>query len=69
MAFCKIPYTGVVKKPLILSQVSDEKLIKMYKKMVTLNVMDKILYDAQRQVNKLLIIGCYGADRDVFHST
>ena len=43
---------------LMLSQVSDEKLIEMYKKMVTLNVMDKILYDAQRQV--CMVSVCWG---------
>ncbi|XP_065882765.1 2-oxoisovalerate dehydrogenase subunit alpha, mitochondrial-like isoform X2 [Dysidea avara] len=42
--------------------VSDEKLIKMYKKMVTLNVMDKILYDAQRQGRISFYMTNYGEE-------
>ena len=32
-------------------QVGEEIAVKMYKTMVKLNVMDTVLYDAQRQVH------------------
>ena len=35
--------------PLFRFKLDENTLIKMYRKMVTLNIMDKILYESQRQ--------------------
>lgn len=44
------------------SQFDDETLKRMYRTMVTLNTMDQIFYDAQRQGRISFYMTAYGAD-------
>ncbi|XP_014250985.1 2-oxoisovalerate dehydrogenase subunit alpha, mitochondrial [Cimex lectularius] len=43
-------------------KIDDAKLVKMYETMVTLNVMDKILYDSQRQGRISFYMTSYGEE-------
>lgn len=49
-------------------QLSDETLVKVYQNMVTLNQMDKILYESQRQGRISFYMTCYGEEATHFGS-
>jgi len=50
-------------------KLPEDTLVKMYKGMVTLNVMDNILYDAQRQGRISFYMTNYGEEATHFGSS
>lgn len=49
-------------------QLGDETLLKIYNQMITLNTMDKILYESQRQGRISFYMTCYGEEATHFGS-
>jgi len=56
---------GIILDPVSAPQISQELAIKMYKDMVTLNIMDTILYDAQRQGRISFYMTSFGEEAQI----
>ena len=53
---------SVLVTPCIVSQLSDSVLVTMYQRMTTLNMMDRILYESQRQGRISFYMTSYGEE-------
>lgn len=56
---------GVISDPATAPKISKELALKMYKDMITLNIMDTILYDAQRQGRISFYMTSYGEEAQI----